>query len=305
MKYNNSKVAVLLSVYNGRKFLKEQLDSILNQTYKNIEIYVRDDGSTDTSLDLLKEYEKDEKIRLISGENKGFINSFFTLLKKADGADYYAWCDQDDIWIPQKIEWAVKRLEQEEKSIPLLYFTNYDYYDENMNFQKHSDLCKRGPSFCNSLMDCITLGFNSVFNAQARIIMVKNIPKYSCGHDWWTYMVCAAFGKVIYDSRYTVYYRRLQQSVSPGGKDFWKMQVWRFKKFFLNGYFKKIKKQLWEFSQIYQDDLDPENRKLMSYFSKMTYSPARAIKKMIYPKPFRQNFIEECMVRLLFLLGRL
>lgn len=134
----NKKVAVVLSTYNGEKYIKKQIDSILRQTYKNIEIYVRDDGSKDKTVEILKRYENDRKIKLYVQENVGFIKSFFKCLSFCDDADYYAFCDQDDEWNEDKIERAVNLLNEKEQVKPLLYFSDYDYYDENMNFIAHS-----------------------------------------------------------------------------------------------------------------------------------------------------------------------
>ena len=300
------KVVVLMSAYNGEKYIQEQIESILAQTYSNMKIYVRDDGSKDQTLNILEKYENDNKIVLLKGENKGFIGSFFSLLKECEKADYYAWCDQDDIWLPEKIARAVERLEKNKNDVPTLYFSDYDYYDQNMHFQKHGLDHKRGPSFANSLMDCISLGVNSVFNHKAREMMLEKIPKHSCGHDWWTYMVCAAFGNVIYDRGYvSVKYRRLEESVSPGGKNFIATQIWRFKKFFVNDYFKKIREQLYEFSDLYGQQLSEKDRKVMNLFIKRRYSLLLALKKCFYPVWFRQGIVEEMMVRVLFLMGRL
>lgn len=93
----NKKVAVIMSTYNGERFIKEQLDSILNQTYKNLEIVVRDDGSKDGTVQIVKEYMKTyPNIVLHEGENLGFIKSFFELLNLVE-ADYYSYADQDDV----------------------------------------------------------------------------------------------------------------------------------------------------------------------------------------------------------------
>ena len=90
---NDKKVAVIMSTYNGEKFVSEQLDSILNQTYSNIEIVVRDDGSKDNTVNIIKEYQKKyNNIKLYEGENIGFIKSFFELLKLTE-SDYYACCE--------------------------------------------------------------------------------------------------------------------------------------------------------------------------------------------------------------------
>ncbi|RKJ51146.1 glycosyltransferase [bacterium 1XD42-54] len=307
-------VAILLSTYNGQKYIREQIDSILGQTYPGIRIYVRDDGSTDDTADILNVYAKDRKIVFFKGENIGYINSYFKLLKECGKADYYAWCDQDDIWVPKKMERAVDCLELDRRNYqdtidghkPVLYFSSYDFYDEEMHFQKHGLVHKRGPSFSNSLMDCITLGFNSVFNHNTRMYMEENIPEHSCGHDWWTYMICAAFGRVLYDREFSsVKYRRLAESVSPGGKNFLALQIWRFKKFFINDYFREIREQLYEFSKIYERQLNDENKRVMRLFSKKKYSVVWALRKTFYPIWFRQGLTEEIMVRILFLTGRL
>ncbi len=311
LKYGSEKmkiprVAVLISTYNGEKYICEQIDSVLKQSYQNIKLYIRDDGSSDHTLEILRKYEAEKKITLWAGKNLGFINSFFELLAICGDADYYAWCDQDDIWKPEKIARAVEKLEENRVVEPVLYFSDYDYYDENMNFQRHGLDHKRGPSFANSLLDCISLGFCSVFNHRARKMMIENLPNHCCGHDWWTYMVCAAFGKVIYDRGYRpVQYRRVGQSVSPGGKNFWALQIWRFRKFFLNGYFSKIREQHKEFRRIYGNKLSEKNKKIMKLFGRNGYSFLVAIKKAFCPVWFRQGLTEEMMVRILFLLGEL
>lgn len=100
----SQKVQVLMSTYNGERFLQEQIESILNQSWKNLDILIRDDGSRDQTREILKDYsEKYSNVYIFLEENCGVARSFFELLKKSD-ADYVAFCDQDDIWMEQKIE---------------------------------------------------------------------------------------------------------------------------------------------------------------------------------------------------------
>lgn len=300
------KVAVLISTYNGEKYIEEQIDSILNQTYRDIEIYVRDDGSKDNTTKILEKYEKQNKIKLVKGENKGFIRSFFELLTYCDDANYYAFCDQDDIWFKDKVERAISKIqEKSSKDIPILYFADYDYYDGDMKFMAHSKSHKKGPSFRNSLVDCISLGINSVLNKKARDIIVKNIPENSCGHDWWAYMICSGLGDVIYDKKSTLKYRRHSKNVSAGGMSFFKFQIWRIKKFFINDYFNNVKKQLQEYETLYSESLSEENKKILKLFTNKKYSFKNQIKKIFYPKMFRQKFIDEMMLRTIFLIGKL
>ena len=101
-------VNVLLSAYNGEAYIKEQIDSILAQTVP-VHLYVRDDGSTDGTLHVLAPYEAAGKLTLLRGENAGFGQSFMMLLAAAEEGDYWAFSDQDDVWEPHKMEWAVSQ----------------------------------------------------------------------------------------------------------------------------------------------------------------------------------------------------
>ena len=215
----DKKVVILMSTYNGEKYICEQLESLINQTYKNIKIFIRDDGSMDRTVDVIKEIQKKRNnIILIEGQNIGFINSFFELLKLADDdADYFAYCDQDDVWMEDKIERAVKCMEKAETSKPVLYFSNSDYYDGNMNFLKTADKNKTY-HFRNSLVECVTQGMTMVINKVTKNLIVNNRPQKCLYHDWWTYMICSGFGEIIYDDKSLVKYRRHNKSVTVEGK---------------------------------------------------------------------------------------
>lgn len=299
-------VKVLLSAYNGEKYIGQQIDSILNQTYSNIEIYVRDDGSKDGTLEVLKPYVEAGKIHLEAGENVGFVKSFFWLIENSGEADYYAFSDQDDIWFENKIEMAMEKLAAKERNdIPVLYFSNYDFYDGDMNFIAHNTNKNPDIHFRGSLVDCVSLGFNSVFNKKARDLTIENMPRKITGHDWWMYMLCTGMGEVIYDSRPTVKYRRHNSNVSDGGYSFWKFQVWRFKRFFIGGYFHKIHEQIKEFNEFFGDKLNEENRKIIDMFSLDGFHPMNTLKKIFFPKRYRQKVIDELFLRLIILMGRL
>lgn len=94
------KVIVLMSTYNGEKYLKEQIDSILNQVKVEVFLMIRDDGSSDNTIAILKEYERQNRnIKIIKGKNIGVGNSFMQLLYNSAEAEYYAFADQDDVWV--------------------------------------------------------------------------------------------------------------------------------------------------------------------------------------------------------------
>lgn len=297
------KVNVLISTYNGEKYLKEQLDSILIQTYQNIDIYVRDDGSKDGTISILKEYEKAGKIHFLQGKNVGFIDSFFTLLKDCDEAEYYAFCDQDDVWLEDKIKRAVTMLEEnKEESLPILYYSNYDFYDTNMTFQSHA-INKKKPSFLNCLVECINLGMTTVINENARNIAIKNLPSFCEGHDWWLYMICEGMGKVLYDETVTAKHRLHESNTSECGKNFISLQIHRIKSLFQENYFKTIHKQIQEYATYFLEDLSKENQEILKLFNIEKFRYRNQLKKLCYPKRYRQVWTDEIMIRFMFLIG--
>ena len=291
---NNKKVAILLSTYNGERFVKEQLDSILNQTYKNIEIIVRDDGSKDNTVNIIKEYqEKYNNIKLITGENLGFIKSFFELLKIAE-ADYYSYADQDDIWLENKIELAVRSLDKLDNSKPNMAFSNSDYYDENMEFIGEGERNKNY-SFLSSLFSCVGQGMTMVINNTAREMIIKNVPKTCFFHDWWTYILCIGLGNVAHDDVTTVKYRRMKKNATSEGQGYFRLLIWRIKNLVLKNGIKDVKRQMLNFKEIYYNDLTEENKKILDIFANEKYNFFLDLKKAFYPKNF--------MLRIIFILG--
>ena len=108
------KVIILMSVYNGENFIEEQLNSIFSQTGDfEIEVWVRDDGSKDGTISILKKYEEEKKLYWYSGENLKPAHSFMDLIMHSCKADYYAFSDQDDVWLNDKLKRSIKRLEKQ------------------------------------------------------------------------------------------------------------------------------------------------------------------------------------------------
>lgn len=298
----DKKVAVIMSTYNGEKFIREQIDSILEQTYKNIEIIVRDDGSTDKTKDIVKKYQKKHKnIKLIEGENLGFIKSFFELLKIAE-ADYYAYADQDDVWIENKIELAVNSLNRLDDSMPNMAFGNSDYYNEEMKFIGNGDKDKKY-SFLMSLFSCVTQGMTMTVNKKARDMIIEKMPKSCFFHDWWTYILCVSMGNVAYDNITTVKYRRRKENATSEGQGYFRLLIWRVKNLVLKSGMKDIKRQMLNFKEFYYDDLTDENKKILDLFSNEKYNFFVALKKAFYPKRIRKKLLDDFMLRIIFILG--
>ena len=135
------KVNILLSTYNGEQYLKEQVKSIQDQTYQDWQLLIRDDGSTDGTVEIIQELvAQDERIRFINQgaiENLGVIKSFHALLKY-EKADLYCFSDQDDVWLPEKIALQVAEAAKHPQEVPLLVYTDLKVVDENLNVQHES-----------------------------------------------------------------------------------------------------------------------------------------------------------------------
>lgn len=111
-------VVVLLSTYNGEKYLEEQLMSLVNQRNIQVNILVRDDGSVDTTIDILDKWQDAGKLKWYTGDNLRPEKSFMHLLFNAPKADYYAFCDQDDVWLPDKLSKTIDKMKNVESQYP-------------------------------------------------------------------------------------------------------------------------------------------------------------------------------------------
>ena len=303
----NLKVAIIVSTYNGEKYIKEQIESLIKQTYKNIDIYIRDDGSKDYTGSILENYSKKySNIKLYKEKNIGVVESFFCCLEKAiNNADYFAFCDQDDIWHKDKIERAVSKIQSVTSNKPILYFTEFNYCDEKMKFNSTSKMNKRGYSFKNSLVECISSGNTMLFDKKMAEIILENRTEDICLHDWWVYMIATSLGIIIYDSEPSLEYRRTGNNVTPGGKGFLKLQLFRIKKFLFGDYFKNVKKQIKKFKACFYNKLSEDDKKMIDLFDIDGYSIKTTLKKVFYPSFFRQNLIDELLIRCMFLIGKI
>ena len=139
-KFNGESRTLSYVLYNGEKYLRVLLDSLLAQTYCNIDIYIRDDGSTDNTPLILKEYENKTvngiSIHLLWDNlgNLGYVKNFLQIIRTSGDADYYAFCDQDDYWLPDKIAHAVEVLQTKPSYKCLLYSSAYETRDTDLNF---------------------------------------------------------------------------------------------------------------------------------------------------------------------------
>ncbi len=206
------KITILLSTYNGVKYLREQLDSLYSQTYIDyIDFLVRDDGSSDETQEILQEYQKNHKnFKWYQGENKRPARSFWELLNKASGSDYYAFSDQDDVWDSDKIEIAIKQLLVLDQSKPLLYMSDVHVVDSELKHISDGFVDTSVPvGYAYSLSNSVCPGCTFVFNEEARKLATKfDAEEYIDHHDWTLYKIVVCFGEVIFDKTTHMGYRQ-------------------------------------------------------------------------------------------------
>lgn len=300
------KVAIIMSTYNGERYIEEQLLSILNQTYTNIEIYIRDDCSTDGTVKIIEKYASYPKLHFIKGDkNMGYPEGFYYLMSQEIEADYFSFSDQDDVWEPQKIERAVQSLEKLNQNIPLLYFAAYDLCDQYLNHIKVLPNINFEPSFRNSLFQCLALGYTMVMNKQAKDICATKRSIKTISKDVWIGMICSGLGEVIFDRRSCAKYRRNDGAFSVSDTNFLAVQKERFRKLFKDDGFKNIIKLLSEFHEVFFDKLSIERKKELELFLPQKYTIRGVLKKVFYPHRLRYSFMDELLLRFMFLIGRI
>lgn len=222
-----------MSTYNGEKYLREQIDSILAQEDVKVDLLVRDDGSSDGTIAILNEYKEKKLLDWYDGGNLGPARSFLDLLNKAGKYDYYAFSDQDDYWMPEKLSVAVKKLATAKKGVPAVYFSNKEIVDEHLENGRMSDLVVPVVSFKSSIVRNIATGCTMVFNASLRDEVLKYQPKYLEMHDSWIYRVCLAVkGEAIYDNNAYIKYRQHGGNVIGANDGVLSKVRRRFTKFF-------------------------------------------------------------------------
>ncbi len=298
MGWENSWVQVLMSTYQGERFLEEQIESLLSQSWKNLEILIRDDGSTDGTMEILERYcMRYSNIQVFAGENVGVAKSFFELLEESDG-DFVAFCDQDDVWLEHKVEAAVAMLAKEQG--PALYCGGKRLVDSSLEPIGQQTGGNLRPGFGNAVVECICTGCTAVLNRQLADILKARLPEHAILHDWWSYLAAAYVGKVIYDPEVYILYRQHEQNVVGAKAGFWgEVQG---KAAYLRKNRGKLQGQLQDFSKLYQGDREKDAlvRQVLA-----AEGLGGRLKIFCNRKIYRQKALDEVIMRILFLMGKM
>jgi glycosyltransferase involved in cell wall biosynthesis len=212
-------VCIILCTFNGEKYLSEQLESIRQQNYSKWRLICRDDGSTDKSVEILENFQNSLApgqflFAANSGEKLGVFHGFMSLLDEANSDEIVAFCDQDDIWLPNKLERGVEFLATCHPKTPTLYCTRQILVDQFGKQLRMSPKFKKTPhQFPSSLLENIAVGCTYLLNPAAVEILKKANRPLKSIHDWWAYIVIqAAAGNILCDDAATILYRQHQHN---------------------------------------------------------------------------------------------
>lgn len=291
------RVVVLMSTYQGTRYVVEQLRSILAQLPPGGHIIVRDDGSTDGTADTIDAL-GDPRIMVSRGPNIGFARSFLTLLAQApDDVDMVMLADQDDVWLPHKIQRAWDHLAPL-AGTPALYCSRLQLVDAQLKPIGLTPLRQRPPSFDNALAENIVTGCTAAMTPSA-VALVRQCGDMSMihFHDWWCYLVVAALGRVVYDPEPTVLYRQHGGNVIGMGSGMGR--YWANLKFIRKTSWVQIMyRQVGNFQRVHGgSELTTRQRQMLSRFQPRRFNAL--VQLVVATQRYRQSCLDELLFRLL------
>lgn len=267
---NTPTICILMGTCNGQKYLAEQLQSIENQTHKNWRLVLSDDGSTDDTLAIAREFQDkwgNNRLEIRHGSKEGFCKNFLGLAcDRSIKADFYAFSDQDDVWMVDKLSTAIAYFKAENNAeIPRVYCGRTQLVDEHLKLLGKSPLFILPTSFRNALVQSIAGGNTMVFNQGTKELLEKAGLLHVVSHDWWVYQITkGAGGDVYYDPEPTILYRQ-HDGCLVGSNNGFKAKVNRIS-FALNGRFKAWNSINYEALSSVKHLLTKDNQEILTTF---------------------------------------
>lgn len=273
-------IDILMATYNGEKFIKEQIDSIISQSYSDWRLIISDDCSQDGTVDIIKIFQKKYPEKILIFENdepSGSAQSnFFNAIKYAT-SDYVMFSDQDDVWFPDKIENTYNKMMEKEKecgqNVPVLVHTDLKVVDRTLNTINDSlfEMMNMDSNRCafnnllvqNIVTGCTIMGNRALFN------YLKKIPKNAVMHDMWIALIASAFGEIGFVDKSTMLYRQHGNN-SVGAKNTKSLSYILYKIFHskeIHNSLLKQYKQAEEFKEIYSDKLSELQLDMLKSYS--------------------------------------
>ncbi|WP_211278731.1 glycosyltransferase family 2 protein [Pantoea deleyi] len=294
---NNGKVSILMGTYNGERYLTEQLQSIASQTYTNWNLIISDDGSTDRTCEIIEEFslKYPDKVVIQKGPGKGFAANFLCMLQRKDiDSEFYAFCDQDDIWLEDKLEVAVFKLNSISQSEYRLYGSRTQLIDSNGEFIGHSPCFTKAFNFNNALLQSYAGGNTMVFSRGLKELFEKLPADLKIvSHDWILYVICSAMnGNVIYDREPKILYRQHEKNL-VGSNTGLLSKFTRFNRLF-SGEFKAWSEMNCEAIDSIKDKMPYDNQITYQRFCSLRDGLSKRTISFLKGKFYRQSFVETC-----------
>ena len=221
--YGDETVAILLATYNGERYIKRQIQSLKEQTYRDFVCYIHDDGSSDRTVDLLQQIVGDDnRFRIIGGKPTGGAKNNFLFLLGIAVEKYIMFCDQDDFWLPDKVADELRQIKQLEAAfgdIPIAVFCNlkivsHDGKEISPDFMRYSGFDTQNLSFRSLLIGNVAPGCAMIINGALRNLAVsyQNIDHIEM-HDWWCISIAALQGRVSFLDKGLILYSQHDEQV--------------------------------------------------------------------------------------------
>ena len=274
---------VLLSTYNGEKYLQQQIKSIFLQNISNIKLIIRDDGSNDCTIDIIKMcQEKYGNIEYYKGDNIGSNESFWFLIKHApNNYGYYALADQDDVWDIDKLSCAISKIKNKSCS-GVLYHSNLRVVDENLNFCRNIHRVARNQkSKYSALAEAIATGCTMVFDNKLLSILQKGNPRGVSCHDTWIYLVAKFMGECIYDFTPHISYRQHSNNVIGTYKSLNFRNLFQLFINRINAPYGLRTQNARELLRCHKNDLSDEDKKILKIFINYNHNFTSKIKLLL------------------------
>ena len=302
-----SDCAIILCTKNGENFLTEQLKSLEEQC-QNFDLYINDDGSSDKTEEIIKNFQKKTKIKIIytkknyDSATKNFLKTLKSIKNKYD---YYFFCDQDDIWDKKKIEISKIKLDSFQPDIPSLFCSSTEIINSKSKIIDSSKIFKRKPCFSNALVQSIAGGNTMSFNHKTKLLLDKIVSIDSVvSHDWITYILVTAHGgKVSYSSIPLVKYRKHENNLIGPNKSLNEIffRIYLLSKGQMRDWTKKNLRVLNEFG------LTRNSEKILNRFEKEAHNGNffERLKYTIRSDVFRQTYLSNVALHFAILLKKI
>lgn len=299
------KIQILLSTYNGEAHLREQLDSFTTlDNFDEVKVLIRDDGSTDSTREILSEYSEKFGFEVIFGENLGLNASLHELILRCDtSCKYFSFSDQDDVWLPNKLTRATAWLDAQDNDTPNLYSACSHITNDALKIKGKTVVARRPLTFYNAMIQNACVGHTQVCNLALINLLKPHFSDDMDVHDSWVYLVATAFGNAYYDLERTTLYRQhgnnsIGYETSPI-RNFFK-RLHRIK----TGKSRRYSYQLRAFCEAYGDDAPEEYMHEAKRYFKNQRNFFTRLGYIFTTKMYRQTWSEGIVFRLMYLFGR-